>query len=170
MTAENRLQGLQFALAHGPETITPAEAPDMIKVAELYRLYLDGTTVRLVFTVMIDGVIVPFTTLPGGTMPTIAVAATVDDNTVTFAVNPQDDHQDSTADQLTAVSDDTSGTVGTFAAAADTHGGVLTLNHVEGTVNVTFSDPSAPAVEALVFAVTVGAGATSALSGTATVA
>ena len=170
MTAENRIRGLEFALAHGPETITTVEAPDVVEVAELYRKYLDGTTVRFAWTVAIDGVIIPLTTPSGGTMPTIAVAATDDNTTVTFTVAPQDDHQQDTADQLTVTSDDTAGTVGTLVVNDDTHGGVLTLTHVEGVVNVTFSDPSAPTVEDLVFTVTVGPGATQALSGTATVA
>jgi len=169
VTAENRILALNLARGNPDDPVTVADAQIMVQVAEVFRRYLDGTTVRLAFTVAVDGETVP-TTLTGGNMPTIAVAATDDNNTVTFTVSPQDDHQNDTADQLTVTSDDTAGTVGTLAVNEDTHGAVLTLNHVEGVVNVTFADPSAPAVEDLVFTVTVGAGQTAALSGSATVA
>jgi len=169
VTAENRVRALDLALARAPEIVTPEEAPDVVAVAELYRKFLDGTTVRYSYSVAIDGVNIPLIILPGGKMPTIAVAATDDNNTVTFTVSTQDDHQQPTADQLTVVSDDTAGAVGTLVVNEDTHGAVLTLTHAEGTVNVTFSDPSAPGVEDLVFNVVVGPGVTAALSGSAVV-
>jgi hypothetical protein len=170
VTAENRARALELARGDPDEAVTLEDAQVMVNVAEVFRKYLDGTTVRLAWTVTVDGAAVPLTISPGGTMPTIAVAATDDNSTVTFVVDPQDDHQQDTADQLTVTSDDTAGTVGTLAVNPDTHGAVLTLNHVEGVVNVTFADPSAPTVEDLVFTVTVGPGATQALSGNATVA
>jgi hypothetical protein len=170
VTAENRARALELARGDPDEAVTLEDAQVMVKVAEVFRKYLDGTTVRLAWTVTVDGAAVPLTISPGGTMPTIAVAATVDNNTVTFAVTPTDDHNDPTGDTLTVTSDDAAGAVGTLVVNDDTHGGVVTLAHAEGSFNVTFADPAAPTVEDLVFAVTVGAGATSALSGTATVA
>ena len=169
MTAENRVRSIEYALSKAPAIVTMEEAPGVVAVAELYRKYLDGTTVRYDYSVAIDGVNIPLVILPGGKVPTIAVAATDDNNTITFTVATQDDHQQPTADQLTVTSDDTAGAVGTLVVNDDTHGGVLTLTHAEGTVNVTFSDPSAPGVEDLVFNVVVGPGQTAALSGSAVV-
>jgi hypothetical protein len=166
VTAEDRRLALQLTVDLVPKLNLGENDIDGV-FGKLYRLL--APTRRLAGAAWIDGV--PYTFPPnGGIMASIPVAATVDNNTVTFVVSPQDDHQDPTADQLTVTSDDTAGVTGTLAVNDDTHGAVLTLNHVEGTVNVTFSDPSAPGVEDLVFAVTVGAGATSQLAGSATVA
>ena len=92
MTAEARIHALDKALEHAAPVITSEEAPDVIKVAELYRKYLDGTTVRLLVAAQVDGAGVPLITPPGGNMPQI-VNATVDNSTVTLAALPKDDHE-----------------------------------------------------------------------------
>jgi hypothetical protein len=167
VTAENRRIALETA-ERLAGTLGLDDADGVVSAAGKFYRFLDATH-RLVAVVWVDGA--PYIFPEGAQdMATIPVAANVDNNTVTFKVLPQDDHGDTTADQLSWSSDDTAGTTGTLAVDDDTDGAVLTLNHVEGTVNVTVSDPSSPGVEDLVFAVTVGAGATSALSGTATVA
>src|SRR6185437_16376805 len=75
VTAENRILALNLARGNPDDPVTVADAQIMVQVAEVFRRYLDGTTVRLAFTVAVDGETVP-TTLTGGNMPTIAVAAT----------------------------------------------------------------------------------------------
>lgn len=168
MTAENRIRGLEFALAHGPETITSVEAPDVIQVAELYRLYLDGTTVRLAVTAAVDGAAVPLTTPPGGTMPQI-VNATVDNTTVTLAALPEDDHNNPTSDSLAWANDDTANAVANWVLSDDTKTYTGTLTQAEGTVNITVTDPSAPALSPTEVQLVVGPGATSQVQVTATV-
>jgi hypothetical protein len=171
VVADDRTLALDFALKLVPDVTSLHQAPEVVSVAEEFYTFLTAT-VRLAVTVTIDRIAVgPFSlTRNGAHMPTIAVAATDDNTTITFAVDTEDDHQQPTADQLTVTTDDTAATVGTLTVNPDTHGAVVTLNHVEGSFNVTFADPSAPGVEDLVFAVNIGAGATAALTGTATVA
>jgi hypothetical protein len=165
VTAENR----RFALAITSDLADHLDLDEDGVVRVFGRLYrLLEPTRHLIAVVEIDGVTYPIP--EGADMANIPVAATVDNNTVTFQVLPTDDHGDTTADQLTWTSDDTAGTIGTLAVADNTDSAVLTLNHVEGTVNVTVADPSSPSVENLVFVVTIGAGATASLAGSATVA
>jgi hypothetical protein len=168
VTAENRLQGLTFALEHGPETITTVEAPDVIQVAELYRKYLDGTTVRIAVTAAVDGAGVPLKTLPGGTMPQI-VNATVDNTTVTLTVLPADDHNNATSDTLVITNDDTAAVIADWVLSADTHTYTGTLKAVEGTVNIAINDPAAPSLSQTDVQLVVGPGATSQVQVTATV-
>jgi hypothetical protein len=172
VTTENRVIAVHLARGNSDEPLDVEAAQELVKAADVVRAFLDGTTVRLDWTVTIDGSPVPTPILPGGKMPTIAVAANVDDTTITFTVGPKDDHGNDTADLLTVTSDQADSTLGTLVVADDTHGAVFTLAQpqVEGSFNVTVADPSAPTVEDLVFAVTIGAGKTSALSGSATVA
>jgi hypothetical protein len=172
VTADARQYALETAVKLAPEVTSPSQAPQVVTAAEQFYAYLTAA-VQLSATVSIDRITIgPFTNTRrnGVPVPTIAVAATDDNTTITFAVAPQDDHLQPTADQLTVTTDDTNATMGTLVVNPDTHGAVVTLKNVEGTFNVTFADPEAPSVEDLVFAVTIGAGATAALSGTATVA
>jgi hypothetical protein len=169
---DDRTLALQFAIQLAPEVTQPSQAPQVVEAAEDFYRFLTATA-RLAATVTVDRITVgPFAALTrnGAHMPTIAVAATDDNTTITFTVQPEDDHQQPTADTLTVTTDDTAATIGTLTVNADTHGAVVTLNNVEGSFNVTFADPSSPSVEDLVFAVTVGAGATAALAGSAVVA
>lgn len=166
MTAENRRYALGVAADLAGDL--DLNMGGIIAAAGRFYQFLEPTR-RLLAVVLIDGAPIPIT--QGADMATIPVAATVDNTTITFVVQPEDDHNDPTADQLTWTSDATDSTLGTLAVNDDTHGAVFTLAspQVEGSVNITVADPSAPTVEDAVFAVTIGAGATSQLNASATV-
>lgn len=166
MTAENRALALQLVFDHWGGKVSLADIPDVIKSAEQCRLFLDGTTVRLTITAAVDGAAVSLRTPPGGTMPQI-VNATVDNTTVTLVAAPTDDHGNATTDQLTFANDDTAATVADWVQSGDTYTG--TLKAVEGTVNITVTDPSAPNLSATDVQLVVGPGATSQINVTATV-
>lgn len=117
--------------------------------------------------ISVDGA--PARTTTGGNMATVA-NATVDNNTVTIQVLPEDDHGDTTPDELTWTNDDTDNTVASYSVSADTHTYTMTLNHVEGTVNISAADPEATGVAAAEFQIVIGPGATSQLVGNVTVA
>lgn len=169
MTAENRRRALDLALARAPEIVTPAEAPDVVVVAELYRKFLDGTTVRLQVTAQVDGAGVPLITLPGGNMAQI-VNATVDNTTVTLSALPEDDHNNPTGDQLSWGNDDAAAVVADWVQSDDTLSYTGTLKAAEGTVNITVTDPAAPNLSPTEVQLVVGPGATSQIQVTATVA
>ena len=166
MTAENRRYALGVA-ADLADHLDLDENGIARVFAMCYRL-LEPTR-RLLAVVLIDGAPYPIT--QGENMATIPVAATVDNTTITFVVSPEDDHNDPTADQLTWTSDAADGSLGTLTVNDDTHGAVFTLAQpqVEGSLNITVADPSAPNVEDAVFAITIGPGPTSQLQASATV-
>jgi len=141
----------------------------LIAYADRLVPWIAGTeTARIVLAAaVIDGIAVTLNQ-PGGTMPQ-DVAATVDNTTVTLVASPQDDHGDQTPDQLTWTNDDTASAVATWELSADTDTYTGTLTHTEGTVNITVTDPSSPALAPTVVTLTVGAGATSQINVTATV-
>lgn len=160
---------MDYALSKAPAIVTLAEAPDVVAVAELYRKYLDGNTVRLMVAAQVDGAGVPMITPPGGNMPQI-VNATVDNNTVTLVAAPEDDHNNPTGDSLAWANDDTAAVVADWVLSGDTRTYTGTLKHVEGTVNITLTDPSAPQIGDTQVQLVVGPGATSQVQVTATVA
>lgn len=168
MTAENRRYALGIAADPGLVEELGLDETGIVRLFGVFYRLIEPTR-RLSAVVWIDGA--PYTIPEGADMSNIAVNATVDNTAITFTVNPEDDHGDPTADQLTWTSDAADSSLGTLAVADDTHSAVFTLAQpqVEGSVNITVADPSAPGVENLVFNVTVGAGATSQLAGSATV-
>jgi hypothetical protein len=93
-------------------------------------------------------------------------AITIDD-TASVSVLPEDDHADPTADLLTWSASD-GGAVVTLNVDATTHAATL-VPVAEGHVDVTVSDPSAPALAPFVASFDVGPGATSQLAGTVVV-
>jgi hypothetical protein len=141
----------------------------LIAYADRLVPWIAGTaTTRLVLTAaVIDGIAVTVNQ-PGGTMAQ-TVAATVDNTTVTLVASPQDDHNDPTPDLLTWTNDDTASAVAAWVLSADTDTYTGTLTHAEGTVNITITDPTAPALSPTVVTLTVGPGATSQINVTATV-
>ena len=122
-------------------------------------------TARMVVTLTIPGTGITLTSTDGGTMST---PATVDNTEVVIVIATEDDKNNPTADQLTWSSDD-NGTLLAPSISADTKTWTGTIQGVEGTVNVTASDPSAPNVASFVAQIVIGAGATSQLAGTVTV-
>ena len=108
-----------------------------------------------------------FSTTGGNIMASMTV-----DQTATITVTPEDDHGDVTPDVLAWTTDDPSALIGTLVVAADTHSAVFTPNNPggEGTVNVSASDPSSPALAPFVATLDVGAGATSQLAGSVVIA
>ena len=141
----------------------------LIAYADRLVPWITGTiTARIVLTAaVIDGIAVAVNQ-PGGTMPQ-DVAATVDNTTVTLVASPQDDHGDPTPDQLTWSNDDTASAFATWVLSADTDTYTGTLTHAEGVVNITVTDPTAPALAPTVVTLTIGPGATSQINVTATV-
>ena len=97
----------------------------------------------------------------------VSTAMTVDDVNVVIQVNPEDDHNDATPDQLVWTADD-SGAILQPSISADTHTWTG-VPLVEGTVNVSASDPSSPDLAPFTAQIVVGAGTTSQLVGTVTV-
>lgn len=98
----------------------------------------------------------------------VSTSMSVDDQSVTISVNPEDDHGDATSDQITFSNDDPNSAVLNGTVSAD--GKSWTGSPVaEGTVNFTVSDPSAPDVAPFTAQVVVEAGPTSQLVGTVTV-
>ena len=154
---------ITVALANAGQRAEPA---DLTAAAASLVPWILVVTTQLVPSADADGR--PIAIPPGGTDMPLAVAATVDNTTVTLGLQPQDDHNDVTPDVLTWTNDDT-GIVAAWEVSADTHSCVGTLNHVEGVVTVTVADPSATALPPFVFTVTVGPGGTSQMVGTATV-
>lgn len=133
---------------------------------ELVPYILAPPTVRMVATVTIQDTDFSATT-DGGSMTT---PATADQTSVTIVIATQDDHGNPTADQLVWTSDDPNALLVTPVISADTKTYTGTFTHTEGTVNITATDPTAPAVAAFTAQVVIGAGATSQLAGTVTVA
>jgi hypothetical protein len=171
VTDDNAALALNFAVQLAPEVVSFREARDVVKVAELFYQFLGhpAVTARLVIAVEIDRVAVTPITQPGGTMAQI-VNATVDNTTVTLTVLSEDDHGDVTSDTLTIVNDDTAAAVADWVLSADTHTYTGTLKAVEGTVNITITDPAAPALAPAEVQLVVGPGATSQINVTAAVA
>ena len=126
-------------------------------------------TTGIILTASADGIAVAVTPPSGGTMAQ-TVAATVDNTTVTLVAQPEDDHNDPTPDLLTWTNDDTASAVAAWVLSPDTHTYTGTLNHVEGTVNITVTDPTVPSLAPTEVTLTVGPGATSQINVTATVA
>lgn len=170
VTDDNAAIALGFAVQLAPDVVTSAEAPDVVKVARLLWEFLEhpADAARLVVIAEIDGAAVPITH-PGGTMAQV-VNATVDNNTVTLTVLSEDDHNNPTSDTLTITNDDTAAVVADWVLSADTHTYTGTLKHVEGTVNISITDPAAPALAATDVQLVVGPGATSQVNVTAAVA
>jgi hypothetical protein len=98
----------------------------------------------------------------------MSTSMTVDNTSVSVVVLPEDDHGDTTPDQLVWSSDDPNGAVLTPSISADTHTwtGVPVA---EGTVNLSAVDPTAPDLAPFTAQIVVEAGATSQLAGTVTV-
>lgn len=147
------------------------ESPrDLTAYADQIVSWIAGTlTTVIVLTAEVDGIAVAVNSSAGGTMAQ-DVAATVDNTTVTLVAMTEDDHNDPTPDMLTWVNDDTAAAVATWVLSDDTHTYTGTLNHVEGVVNVTVTDPAAVSLSPTVVTLTVGPGATSQLNVSATVA
>lgn len=93
-------------------------------------------------------------------------AITIDD-TASVSVNPEDDHGDATADQLSWSASD-NGAVVTLTVDPSTKSATV-VPVAEGHVDVTVNDPSAPNLAAFVASFDVGPGPTSQLVGTVTV-
>jgi hypothetical protein len=163
---------MQFAIAaFVPEGgLTLHEAPSLVRAAKVIYEFLEQPlpASRLVITAEIDGHAVTLKTEPGGTIAQI-VNATVDNTTVTLTVLSEDDHGDVTSDTLTIVNDDAAAAVADWVLSADTHTYTGTLKAVEGTVNITITDPSAPALSPTEVQLVVGPGATSQVNVTAVV-
>jgi hypothetical protein len=171
VTDDNAALALNFAVQLAPDQITSREARDVVRVAELFYRFLGhpAVTTRLAVTAEIDGAAVTLITQPGGSMPQL-VNATVDNTTVTLTVLSEDDHGDVTSDALTIVNDDTAAAVADWVLSADTHTYTGTLKAALGTVNITITDPSAPALSPTEVQLVVGPGATSQVNVTAAVA
>lgn len=171
--ADERTFALSMAVQIGPHLAGPSgpTGPSVVGVAgEFFRFLAE--TGKLAATISIDRTTVgPFANLTrNGVTVAIAVAATVDNNTVTIQVLPEDDHGDVTPDQLSWTNDDTASAFATFSLSADTHTGTFTLTHAEGTINVTIADPSESGLAPAEVQIVIGPGATSQLAATATVA
>lgn len=146
-----------------------ATPPDLIAYANQLVPYVTGpgTASQIAVLAFIDDSEVIMTTPPGGTMPQV-VNATDDNTTVVLTATGQDDHNQPTSDQLTFANDDTSATpVASWVQSGNTYTG--TLNHIEGTVNVTITDPTVPSLAPTVVQVVVGPGETTQVNVTATV-
>lgn len=125
-------------------------------------------TARMIVTLIIPGTSTSFTaSTTGGIMADFN--ATVDNTTVTITVATKDDQNNPTSDAIVFTADDNGALL---TPSVDATGKVWTgtLTKVEGTVNVTASDPTAPAVGAFVATIVIGAGATSQLTGTVDIA
>jgi hypothetical protein len=154
-----------------------ARAADLSHADQWYAWLVRPEAVSLGATVTITdahGTVI-LTAHPGGTMST---AMTVD-QTATIVVLPEDDHGDATPDQLAWAQDDggtpgaapVAGTIASVTISADTHTAtVVPVNPGgEGTVTVTASDPSSPALTPASVQLVVGPGETSQLVTTVTV-
>lgn len=172
MTPDERaLAALSFAVQGAPDVITPDDARDVVEVAERFYRFLErfsaaAGTARLVVTAKVDGAPVTLKPNPGGSMTQI-VNATVDNTTVTLTIASEDDHGNPTSDALTITNDDTANAVADWVQSPGSYVG--TLKQVEGTVNISITDPSVPSLAATDVQLVVGAGATSQVQVTATV-
>ncbi len=161
---EQRAAALMVAatMHSGRADISPAH---LTRYADQFLPWLGAPeTTRMTATLTIPGTAFAVTT-DGGHMTT---TATVDNTQVVVAISTQDDKGNATADQLTWTTDD-DGALITPSVSDDTKTFTGTFLGVEGTVNITASDPSAPNVASFVATVVIGAGATSQLAGTVTV-
>lgn len=158
---EIRAAALQAAaIVHaGDGEMTPAA--ELTSYADALIPWLGAPpTARMVVRLTIPGTNTDLTSTDGGHMD---VNATVDNENVTIVINTEDDKNNPTADQITWAADD-NGSLLTPSVSDDTKTYVGTIAGVEGVVNVTASDPTAPNVASFVATITIGAGATSQLT------